>query len=111
MPDSFRKRCVVAYATRDHQCLWTVELPAEATVADAIGVARNQAPDLSNPLSALPEVPWDTAPVGIYGEPCERSARPREGDRIELYRPLISDPRDRRRERVRQARKSGRPSR
>ena len=108
MPDSSRKRCLVAYATRDNQYLWTVELPAEATVADAIGVARNQSPDPPNQHPALPQVPWDSAPVGIYGEPCERSAEPREGDRIELYRPLISDPRDRRRERVRQARKPGR---
>jgi uncharacterized protein len=93
------KRCLVAYATAGQQFLWPVELAAEATVADVIAAARKQAGELA-------EVPWDAAPVGIFGELCERTHRPQDGDRIELYRPLNSDPRDRRRARAQQQRRS-----
>ena len=94
-----RKRCVVAYATRERQYLWAVDVPLDATIADVIEAARQ--------LADEPDVPWDTAPVGIFGEVRERSDRPAEGDRVELYRPLPNDPRDRRRASVKQQRKSG----
>ena len=83
------KRCVVAYAGSARQYLWPVSLPAEATIADAIEAARHQAPG--------EDVPWDSAPVGIFGELRCRADRPVDGDRIELYRPLRDDPRIRRR--------------
>jgi hypothetical protein len=93
-----RKRCLVAYATRERQYLWAVDVDMDATIADAIEAARQ--------LADEPDVPWDTAPVGIFGEVRERSDRPAEGDRIEIYRPLASDPRDKRRERVQRQRKT-----
>jgi putative ubiquitin-RnfH superfamily antitoxin RatB of RatAB toxin-antitoxin module len=84
------KQCVVAYAADGaRQCLWRVVLPAEATIAEAIGAARRQAP--------AADIPWDRAPVGIFGEPRTRADLPADGDRIELYRPLSEDPRVRRR--------------
>lgn len=95
-------RCVVAYATPERQFLWPVELAPGATVADAIEAARRAA--------NLPEVPWESAPVGIFGQPCSREHVPREGDRIELYRPLAADPRERRRAGVRRERGRGGPS-
>jgi putative ubiquitin-RnfH superfamily antitoxin RatB of RatAB toxin-antitoxin module len=95
-----RKHCVVAYATRDEQWLWTVELPEGATVADALTEARR--------IANRSDVPWDSAPLGIFGQPCSRADIPREGDRIELYRALPSDPRQRRRERVRTERRASR---
>jgi uncharacterized protein len=97
------KRCQVAYATCDRQQLWTVELPFGACVADAIDAARQAA--LVQGTAHLDEVPWDSAPVGIFGEPCQRSSVPRDGDRIEIYRPLPRDPRERRRARLLRARK------
>ena len=103
MADAGTKRCVVAYATRDHQYLWTVDLPDNATIADALNIARGLAastlttPDTHAEIEA---VPWDTAPVGIYGQIRGRQDIPADGDRIELYRPLHSDPRERRRARV-----------
>lgn len=91
----------MAYATRERQYLWPVELAPGATIGDALAAAR---------LAAnLDTVPWDDAPVGIFGELRERTDVPQEGDRIEIYRPLASDPRQRRRERVQRQRKdSGR---
>jgi len=97
--DDGRKRCLVAYATRDRQYLWAVDISADATIADAIEAARQ--------LADEPDVPWDSATVGIFGEVRERTDQLAEGDRVEIYRPLPSDPRDRRRERVQKQRKAG----
>ena len=99
MTEGGRKRCVVAYATRERQYLWAVDVPVDATVADVIEAARQ--------LADEPDVPWETAPVGIFGQLRERSDCPAEGDRVEIYRPLPSDPRDKRRERVQKQRKAG----
>ena len=86
------KRCTVVFALPERQWLWTVELPDGATVGDALEQARAQAAGI--------EVPWN-ADVGIFGELCDRAAVPRDGDRIEIYRPLKSDPKESRRERAR----------
>ena len=86
------KRCTVAFATPARQWLWQVELTDEATVADALAAARMAAADI--------DVPWD-ADTGIFGELCERNTVLRDGDRIELYRPLKLDPKESRRERAR----------
>ncbi len=91
------KRCTVAYATAERQFLWPVEIGSEASIEQVIAAARREAPDLP--------VPWDDAPVGIFGEPRSRDAVPADGDRIELYRPLSADPRARRRARVRPPRR------
>jgi putative ubiquitin-RnfH superfamily antitoxin RatB of RatAB toxin-antitoxin module len=99
LTDKGQKRCVVAYATRERQYLWGVDVPVDATIAEVVEAARQ--------LADEPDVPWDTAPVGIFGEPRERSAVPVEGDRVEIYRPLQNDPRDRRRENVQRQRKMG----
>ena len=83
------KHCVVAYADCTRQYLWPVAMSADGTIADAIQAARSQAREAG--------VPWDSAPVGIFGEPRTRADVPADGDRIELYRPLRDDPRQRRR--------------
>ena len=85
------KRCTVAYATPDRQWLWAVTLADGATVAEALEQARAQVAGI--------EVPWN-ADVGIFGELCDRAAVPRDGDRIEIYRPLKADPKESRRERA-----------
>lgn len=85
------KRCLVVFALPERQWLWPVDLPEAATVAEALDAARAQAPGV--------EAPWD-GEVGIYGEPCQRGAVPRDGDRIELYRPLTQDPKVSRRARA-----------
>jgi uncharacterized protein len=105
------KRCVVAYATREQQYLWNVDLPATATIAEALEAARTLVSDAGtrgDTQALIKEVPWDTAPVGIFGELRDRKDVPADGDRIEIYRPLQSDPRERRRERVRRDRRSKR---
>jgi putative ubiquitin-RnfH superfamily antitoxin RatB of RatAB toxin-antitoxin module len=93
---------VVAFAERERQFLWPLELEAGATVADALALARRIVGDEA--------VPWDSAPVGVFGETCSRNRALRDGDRIEIYRPLTADPKERRRQRARQAPGSGRNS-
>ena len=95
------KRCTVAYATRERQYLWSVELPLEASIADALAAARAAA-------GPAADIPWDSAAVGIFGERRSRTDVFADGDRIELYRPLRGDPRERRRQRVQRERRARR---
>ena len=90
------KRCVVVYALPERQWQWRVSLSDAATVDEALAGARAQAAGL--------DVPWDGA-VGIFGALCDRNAVPRDGDRIEIYRPLRADPKVTRRERVKAGRR------
>ena len=101
-PGAGSKRCTVAYATRERQHLWDVQLPLSASVADALAAARACAAA----SGADAGIPWESAAVGIFGEPCVRGDLCADGDRIELYRPLRRDPRERRRERVQRERRA-----
>ena len=92
------KRCVVAYATRDEQWLWPVDVPCDADIEGVLAAARAAA--------HRDDVPWDTTALGIFGQACDRSDIPSDGDRIEIYRPLAADPRERRRQRVQTQRRA-----
>ena len=83
----------VAVALAGRQEVIPVELAQGCTVADAIAAARVAArfPELAGP-------PWRT---GIWSKPCEPTAVLRDGDRVEVYRPLAADPKDQRRTRAR----------
>ena len=85
------KTCLVVYATPARQWSWSVALRDDANITEFLAQARLEAGAL--------EVPWD-GDVGIFGELCARDAVPRDGDRIEIYRPLRSDPKESRRARV-----------
>jgi len=81
----------VVYALPERQWGWQVTLADSATIGEALEQARAQAGSL--------EVPWE-GEVGIFGALCDRNAVPRDGDRIEIYRPLRADPKVSRRERA-----------
>ena len=72
--------------------LCELELPEQATIADALMAART--------VLGEQTVPWDQAATGIYGKVFGRQHVWASGDRIELYRPLQLDPRARRRQRA-----------
>ena len=91
------KVCRVAFALPERQFLWAVEVPVTATVAEVLQQAHLQAVARGEDG----QVPWDSDALGIFGEPCNRDEVPRDGDRVEIYRPLINDPRTSRRARVR----------
>jgi len=90
-----RKRCQVAWAGELSQILLELEVQEDATVAEVLEAARRLHGDES--------IPWRDAAVGIFGEVCERTAVPRDGDRVELYRPLRIDPKEARRSRARRS--------
>jgi hypothetical protein len=92
----------VVFALRDRQELVTLRLPNGATVADAI--ERSSIP------SAFPEWNLSECAVGIWGRLAERGRRLRQGDRVEIYRPLTRDPRDARRALAAQGRSMGKSS-
>jgi putative ubiquitin-RnfH superfamily antitoxin RatB of RatAB toxin-antitoxin module len=85
-------RVEVAFALPDRQLLETVSVPEGAVVADALR--------LCNIDERFPEVCLDELQAGIWGKPVERTHTLREGDRVEVYRPLEMDPREARRLKV-----------
>jgi hypothetical protein len=86
-------RALVAYALPDEQVAIEVELPAGATVGEAIAA--------SGLLMRFPEIKLEQAVVGIYGERCALDAPVTKGDRVEIYRRLQTDPKEARRRRAR----------
>ncbi|WP_178861672.1 RnfH family protein [Thiomicrorhabdus cannonii] len=88
-------RIEVAYALPKEQFLFVEEVAEGTTVAEALQQSR-----------LLKEIPGlDIEKVGIFGRPVPHDTVLREGDRIEVYRPLKVDPRDRRRQQVEEERR------
>lgn len=93
----------VAYARPDRQAIIPVTVPVGTTVYEAAQV--------SGIVGQFPEINLETARMGIFGKVV---ARPREqvlqgGDRVEIYRPLLADPKEVRKRRAEKARLSGNP--
>ena len=84
-------RVSVAVAWPERQEVIEIDLPGGATVADAVALVQSMRPEA--PLAALR--------TGIWSRPCPPQTRLREGDRVELYRPLVADAKEMRRARVR----------
>ncbi len=85
-------RVTVLYSPAPREVLeWEVDMEPGATVAQAIG--RSGLP------RAQPAFDWRAAGVGIWGRRSGMHTLLREGDRVELYRPLRVDPKLARRER------------
>jgi putative ubiquitin-RnfH superfamily antitoxin RatB of RatAB toxin-antitoxin module len=68
-----------------------LKMPEGATVADALSASGMQARHPSHDLGKMP--------VGLWGAFCERGDVLRDRDRVELYRPLLVDPKEARRKR------------
>jgi putative ubiquitin-RnfH superfamily antitoxin RatB of RatAB toxin-antitoxin module len=79
-------RVEVVLARRDRAGTMTLQLPAGAVVRDAIR-ASGMAADLSA--------------VGVFGKRVAPDTPLADGDRVEIYRPLALDPKERRRQRAR----------
>ena len=80
----------VAYALPGEQVVVALQLPAGATVREAI--VRSQ---LSQRFAI------DGAPVGVFGRVVPMETVLRDGDRVEIYRKLAVDPTQARRDRAR----------
>jgi putative ubiquitin-RnfH superfamily antitoxin RatB of RatAB toxin-antitoxin module len=86
-------RVEVVYATSAEQAVLEVQLPAGATVGDAVHT--------SGILARFPEIDLAHAAIGIFGERATLDEPIEEGDRVEIYRPLFADPKEARRRRAR----------
>ncbi len=79
----------VAYALPDEQ--WIVPLRV------AEGTTLEQAVHASGLPEKRPEINLTAQKVGIYGKAAKLDTVLRAGDRVEIYRPLIADPKEVRR--------------
>lgn len=84
----------VAYATPDEQRVATVTCGPETTIREAI--------QRSGLLERYPEIDLTHNRVGIFGKLAKLDAPLRPRDRVEIYRPLVADPKDIRRQRAEQ---------
>lgn len=75
----------VVYAQPDKQTLVDLVLPAGSTLAQAL--------DASGLLSQH-EIDVPNCKFGIYGKLSKPDAVLRDRDRVEIYRPLIADPKE-----------------
>ncbi len=85
----------VVYAQADGAVEIPLRLAAGATVADAIDGAV---------WAGLDARLVRNAPLGVYGKRCQRETPLEDGDRVEIYRRLIADPKHARRRRATLAR-------
>ncbi|TDQ17692.1 hypothetical protein EDF75_5334 [Raoultella sp. BIGb0149] len=82
----------VAYALPEKQYLQSVKLEAGATVEQAI---------IASGLLALrDDIDLAKNKLGIYSRPAKLHDEVHDGDRVEIYRPLIADPKELRRQRA-----------
>ena len=87
----------VTYATPQKQLIIPVNVNEGITVSEAI--------ELSGIKKEFPEINLDSDPVGIFGKHTTLDHVLREKDRVEIYRPLIADPKEIRRQRAEQGKK------
>lgn len=79
----------LVFASAKRQVLLPIQVTEGATVADVISQ--------SDIHLEFPEEQIHELEVGVWGRPVGRDSVVRDGDRVEIYRPLQIDPRDARR--------------
>jgi putative ubiquitin-RnfH superfamily antitoxin RatB of RatAB toxin-antitoxin module len=87
-------RVEVVYALPERQVLLAVDVPAGTTLMQAI--------ERSGIRDAFDDMEVDPARLGVFGRKQPPDHVLREGDRVEIYRPLIADPKEVRRARAKQ---------
>jgi len=84
----------VAYALLEKQVILDLDVVPDATLEEVIRA--------SGILDQFPEIDLATNKVGIFGKPGKLSDTLHVGDRVEIYRPLIADPKEVRKQRAAQ---------
>jgi len=74
----------VAYAKAAQQVWTNIEVPDGATILDAI--------KLSGILDKFPDIDLEAQKVGIFGKVSKLETPLNDGDRVEIYRPIVADP-------------------
>jgi hypothetical protein len=84
----------IAYATPQKQLILECEVESDTTARDAVrrsGIDRH-----------FPQIDLDNCDLGVFGKAVTDDYELTDGDRIEIYRPLIADPKEIRRQRAAQ---------
>jgi len=87
----------VVYALPDKQYLYTVNVAKGSTVEQAIKA--------SGILELRSDIDLGNNKVGIFSRPVKLNDEVHSGDRVEIYRPLLADPKELRRQRAERAAK------
>jgi putative ubiquitin-RnfH superfamily antitoxin RatB of RatAB toxin-antitoxin module len=82
----------VAYALPKKQLIIPIKVRVGATAGEAIKT--------SGIIKKFPEIDLEVNQIGIFGKLTQLDHVMRERDRIEIYRPLIADPKEIRRQRA-----------
>lgn len=85
-------RIEVVYAMPDEQELVNLRLPAGSTLKQAL--------EASGLLDKYPEIDIAKNKFGIFAKLSKLDALLRDQDRVEIYRPLIADPKEVRKQRA-----------
>jgi putative ubiquitin-RnfH superfamily antitoxin RatB of RatAB toxin-antitoxin module len=93
-------RVEVAYGLMDEQAL--LELQVE------LGTTAEEAIERSGILDRFPDIDLKKNKIGIFGKAAKLNVALQEGDRVEIYRPLIADPKEQRKKRAAEGKKMGR---
>jgi putative ubiquitin-RnfH superfamily antitoxin RatB of RatAB toxin-antitoxin module len=82
----------VAYANPQKQECISLKIPRGSTILQAI--------EQSGILQLFPEIDLTQNKIGIFSQPKNLSDFVHPGDRVEIYRPLLIDPKDARKARA-----------
>lgn len=82
----------VAYATPEQQTILVVQIKENTTIEDAI--------IHSGILQIFPEIDLTRQKVGVFSKQKAATDLMQENDRIEIYRPLLMDPKEARKKRA-----------
>jgi len=74
----------VAYADKFKQTWLKLDVPEGSTIREAI--------ERSGLLNQFPEIDLEANKVGIFGKISKLDAKLVDGNRVEIYRPIIADP-------------------
>lgn len=85
-------RVQVVYALPERQDIVTIELPEGASVAQAV--------EASGLLQKYPDIDLARNKFGVFAKLVKADQVLRDRDRVEIYRPLIADPKEVRRQRA-----------
>ncbi len=96
---SVKQMIEVAFATPEKQVILNCEVDSGTVVRD---VVRN-----SGITEHFPEIDPDRCDLGVFGKAVAEDYELSDGDRIEIYRPLIADPKEIRRQRAAKGLKTG----
>ena len=92
MENAKRIHVEVTYATTARQKIIGLDVPEGTTLIEAVNT--------SGILDEFPEIDPDKAKMGIFSKQKKADTELRDGDRVEIYRPLIADPKEVRKRRA-----------